>query len=215
MAIKKHKAPRIRIKDAWLLRQNASEYLNSYLGDGNPLRSDDEYADIVKAYKTAWQSHEKACLEGMRDVLELDFKKNIIDVYIAPWFGAFSEPLIIGVRQEPDQFIDTLTHELLHVLLTDNTSMPDLEDTKLLSEWEELFGEQQSFRALVHIPVHAVHKAIYLDVLKEPERLMRDIATCRNRNATDYLTAWDYVEQYGYKAIIEQLKNSYKTMKAN
>ena len=199
--------PTIRIKDAWLLREAASVPLNELWGDGEPLKTDDEYAAITKAYQQAWQPFETKILGGMTNILGLSFKQNTIDVYIAPWFNAFSDPLVIGVTLEPDVFVDILTHELIHRLLTDNTTVPD--DALLLIEWRQLFGEQNSFGMTVHIPVHAVHKAIYLDVLKAPERLERDVANNQKNNATDYLNAWNYVDEHGYQGIITKLQKSY------
>ena len=196
--------PTIRIKDAWLLREAASVPLNELWGDGEPLKTDDEYAAITKAYQQAWQPIETKILAGMTNILGLSFKQNIIDVYVAPWFNAFSDPLVIGVTLEPDLFVDILTHELIHRLLTDNTTVPD--EALLLTEWHQLFGEQNSFGMTVHIPVHAVHKAIYLDVLKAPERLERDVANNQKNNATDYLNAWNYVDEHGYQEIITKLQ---------
>lgn len=200
--------PVVRIKDAWLLRENVSVPLNELWGKGEALRSDEEYLDIVNAYVKAWQPIETEILQGLSDILGLKFSQNIIDVYIAPWFHAFSDPMVIGVIFKPDVFIDTLTHELVHRLLTDNTTIPY--HTNILEpEWKKLFGKNHSFTTLVHIPVHAVHKAIYLDVLKQPKRLRRDIKANSDHSATDYVAAWDYVEKHGYMEIIEKLKKSY------
>jgi hypothetical protein len=115
--------------------------------------------------------------------------------------------MVIGVMREPDQFIDTLTHELIHRLLTDNTSLPF--DTKYLSRWGKLFGKDHTFGTLVHIPVHAVHKAVYLDILNEPDRLERDVQENKSAKAEDYIAAWEYVEKHGYRAIIDKLKRDY------
>lgn len=203
--------PAIRIKDAWLLRENASKHLHELWGKDKKL-ADDEWMEVkVGAYKKAWQPYEQRILTGMTETLGLSFRQNIIDVYIAPWFRAFSDPMVIGIMQEPDIFVDTLTHELLHRLLTDNTTIPH--ETQLLPEWERLFGKKQSFIQLVHIPVHAVHKAIYLDVLKEPKRLKRDVANNKQYETTDYIGAWDYVEQHNYKEIIKELQKSYEKLK--
>lgn len=203
--------PEIRIKDAWLLRDNASKHLHELWGKDKKLADDDWMEWKVGEYKKAWQPVEHKILTAMTDLLGLDFFQNTVDVYIAPWFNAFSDPLVIGVMREPDQFIDTLTHELIHRLLTDNTSVPH--DTQLLGEWQKLFGKKHSFGATVHIPVHAVHKAIYLDVLKEPERLKRDIDENKQYEATDYVAAWEYVEKHDYRVIIEKLRESYVKLK--
>jgi hypothetical protein len=208
----KNPIPEIRIKDAWLLRENASRHLHELWGKDKTLADDDWMEKRVADYRKAWKPFEKQILTSMTDLLDLSFRQNIIDVHIAPWFNAFSDPMVIGVMKEPDQFVDILTHELLHRLLTDNTSIPH--ETMILVEWQKLFGKEHTFGTLVHIPVHAVHKAIYLDVLNAPERLERDIAGIKKYKATDYINAWDYVDKHGYLEIIEKLRASYKKLQA-
>ncbi len=208
---KQNSLPVIRIKDAWLLRENASQHLHELWASKGDVLADDKWMEKrVAEYQEAWQPIEKTILTGMTEILELSFRQNIIDVYIAPWFRAFSDPMVIGVMQEPDVFVDTLTHELIHRLLTDNTTVPH--ETMLLEEWQKLFGKKHTFGTVVHIPVHAVHKAIHVDLLKQPERLKRDIAANKKYEATDYIAAWDYVDKHDYKEIIKKLKKSYEEL---
>jgi hypothetical protein len=202
------KQPKIRIKNAWLLRENASQHLHKLWADGTPPTDDEWLEKRVDSYQKEWQKYEAKILDAMTELTGLSFSQNIIDVYIAPWFNAFSDPLVIGVMREPDQFIDTLTHELIHRLLTDNT-LVDM-DTDLFSRWQKLFGKNHSFGTLIHIPVHAIHKAIYLDYLKEPKRLKRDIKENIDNTAEDYIKAWNYVEAHGYVDIINSIKADYK-----
>ncbi len=208
---KKKILPEIRIKDAWLLRENASKHLHELWGKNKTLADDEWMEKRVADYKKAWNPLEHKILTAMTELLDLSFRQNIVDVYVAPWFNAFSDPMVIGVMKEPDEFIDILTHELIHRLLTDNTAVPH--ETMLLNEWQKLFGKKHSFGTVVHIPVHAVHKAIYLDTLKQPERLKRDIDNNKIYDATDYINAWDYVDKHDYTEIIEQLRESYKELK--
>ena len=208
-AMSNRELPIIRIKDAWLLRENVSKHLHElWAKKGDKLVDDNWMEKRVAEYNKTWKPYEKSILTGLCDTLDLTYRQNIIDVYIAPWFHAFSDPLVIGVMQEPDVFIDFLTHELIHRLLTDNTTIP-YQTNILQPSWEKLFGKNNTFTTIVHIPVHAVHKAIYLDVLKEPKRLKRDIKTNTDYDATDYMAAWDYVEKHGYEEIIKKLKKSY------
>jgi hypothetical protein len=202
--------PEIRINDAWLLRQQASVHLNELWNNGKPLESDEYYFNIVKKYRKAWGPEEQKILTAMCDITELTFYQNVIDVYIAPWFNAFSSPLVIGVTKKPEQFVDTLTHELLHRLFTDNIIITP--KTELLKEWQKLFGEEHTFTTVVHIPVHAVHKAIYLDVLNSPKRLKADIEEVHTLKLDDYIKAWDYVDRHGHQKIINQLKESSKKL---
>lgn len=208
--------PEIRIKDAYLLRANASKHLHElWAKDGDTLADDKAMDKIVAAYKKAWQPKEKQIIQGMCDLYDIEFCQNIINVYIAPWFNAFSEPLVIGVRIKPDEFIDILTHELLHRLFTDNTSLPKVNNV-LIKEWQKLFDKSLDFKTLVHVPVHAGLKAIYLDVLHEPKRLERDIAWSNKyvkKYGNAYKAAWDYVEEHDYKIINQKLKKSYADFK--
>ena len=203
--------PLIRIKNAQLLYENASKHLHELWGKNETLADNDWIEGKVGEYNKAWQPYEQKILVGMTETLGLSFRQNIIDVYIAPWFRAFSDPLVIGVTKEPDIFVDILTHELLHRLLTDNTAIRY--ETDLLTEWRKLFGKNHNFKTLVHIPVHAVHKAIYLDILKEPKRLERDIANNKKHGAKAYVAAWEYVEECGYESIVKQLRQSYEVLR--
>lgn len=203
--------PEIRIKNAYLLRQNVSVHLHKLWGKGGSELADDKRVDeIVELYRKAWVPYEKKIIHGMCDLLELEFRQNIIDVNIAPWFTAFSDPMVIGVIYEPDRFVDVLTHELIHRLLTDN--IQTLYDTEYAAEWKKLYGER-SKNELVHIPVHAVLQTVFDDILGEPERTKRDRELCKQW--PDYDAAWTYVETNGYKEIIKRLKANYKDITAS
>lgn len=208
------KYPEIRIINAWLLREKVSVPLHELWAKKGDKLADNEWMEWkVGEYKKAWEPYEHKIIQAMYDITGLEFRQSVIDVYIAPWFSAISNPMVIGVIYGPDVFVDTLTHELLHRLLTDNTLISY--ETDLLPEWKKLFGKQHSFVTTVHIPVHAVHKAICLDILKAPERIQRDIKMCKDHNSINYVKSWDYVNKHDYKEIIEKLKNNYAKLKLN
>lgn len=202
------KYPEIRIKYGYLLSDNTSQYLNELWGDGTPLRSPEEYEEIVETYQKVWQPYEAKILKGMCDTLGLSFRQDIIDVYIAPWMNAYSDPMVIGVTFTPERFIEVFTHELIHRLLTDNNQ--SRYDTDYVKEWQKLFSKEHDWNVLVHIPVHATLQAVFDDVLGEPERTNHDKKLCEQWPAYD--AAWGYVEKAGHKKIIKQLKESYKTL---
>lgn len=198
--------PQIRIKNAWLIREQVSTHLHKLWGsEDKPMANDKQMDEIVQAYRDAWEPYEQKILAAMCEELGLSFRQNIIDVYIAPWFHAFSDPMIIGVIHKPDRFVEILTHELLHRLLTDNNESPD--DTKYRQYWAKLFGNDHTSRALVHIPVHATLQAIFDDHLHEPQRTVNDRERCKEWPAYD--AAWKYVEQEGYREIIGKLRQQY------
>lgn len=205
--------PQIRINHSYLLNWGVSPLLAKAYGQKYKEISDDLHLKWVKQYRAAWQPLEQKLLEGMCQALGVAFFKPVIDVSLADYFIPQSDPIVLNYRDDADVFVDTLTHELIHVLLTDNdrVSIKDNDPkTNLLPEWEELFGKHD-FPTLAHIPVHAVHKYIYLDILKAPARFERDVAACAEwENAQAYVDSWAYVNQHDYTKIIADLRTIYK-----
>lgn len=194
--------PEVRIKYAWLLAGAASEVMNEKYGDGTPLRSYDEYEEIAKKYEEWWRPHNDKILHGLCDTLDLEFRQNVIDVNVAPWFNPISDPMVIGPAfKSEDALVNTITHELIHRLLTDNTSVPY--DHDFLADWKKLFGESHDWNTLVHIPVHAVMKKLYLDVIDRPDLLAFDIEDVKDN--PPYAAAWSYVENGDYASIVDSL----------
>lgn len=207
------KHPEIRISYSWLLAGGPSQVLGKEHGKQREW-SDDDYEKWASAYRGEWAKYEKDILQGIQKTFGLEFYLPVIDAALAPWFVAQSDPLIMNFRNEPDQFVDSLAHELLHVLLTDNTTYSiksSAQEIDLRQRWQALFGERD-FRELVHIPVHAGLKYVFLDVLKDPSRLERDIKDCEHN--PPYKAAWDYVQKNNYQDIITHIRDDFKNIKA-
>jgi len=194
--------PEIRIQYAWLLTQNTWQPMMDYYDKGGKLREYDEYEAIATQYREWWQPYEKQILTAMSEILGLEFKQNVIDVYVAPFFYAFSEPLVLGVLFDTqEKLVLNLTHELTHRLLLDNTTH---DDSKTIEEWTKLFGEHE-FETLVHIPVHAVLHKLFIDIVKKPEMLEEEV-----RETKAYKDSWEYVEKNGYEKIVAKLHKQYQ-----
>lgn len=205
----KRKLPEIRIVQSGLLRNV------KVLGISNKsYLSPDEQEEKIAAYQKAWRTKHHVIVTAMQELLGLTFYKNIIDVAVAPWQDdvGISCPLIVDCTSTPDEFIDTLTHELFHNLFTDNDVINWGDGGKDRLRWDELFGTKYNWTVIVHIAVHACLKYIYLDVLKEPSRLTRDIK--KSDKYPNYKQAWDYVEQNDYKETIKQIKQSYELIRS-
>jgi len=205
--------PEIRIQSSMLLFNSISE--NEKKAWTSDISQEVITFPEIEAYtielQEAWEKHGREILEAMVNLYGVEFRKNIIDVYVAPWNKSISNPLILNPSRLPEIHIETVIHELLHVLFTDNTSfsMHDKnQETKLIDEWRSMFGSDLEWKTLVHIPVHGGLKAIFLDTLNAPERLERDIL--RHQNNPDYKKAWEYVEENDYNVINKQLKDLYK-----
>lgn len=204
------KNPEIRIFFSWLMYGNISKPLDKLWNDTDkPLESEETCEEWVQNYREEWAKYNDTILDALQEVTGLSFYKPVIDVACAPWLRASSDPVTMGFKNYPDQFVDVLAHELSHVLLTDNTvySIQSSEKEVLLTDrWQKLFGKHD-FNALVHIPVHALSKYLYLDILKDPSRLERDIDDVKGFKP--YATAWEYVNSHDYKEIIAQIKEDY------
>jgi len=200
--------PKVRIKYAWLLAGEASVVMNEKYGDGTPLMTYEHFDAIAKKYEAWWRPHNDKILHGICDILGLQFRQNIIDINVAPWFNPISDPMVIGPAfQSEDALVNTIAHELIHRLLTDNTSVPY--DHDLLADWRKLFGDKHDWNTLVHIPVHAVMKKLYLDVINRPDLLALDIEVTKNN--PPYAAAWAYVQKGDCIDIIKSLSVSKKT----
>lgn len=208
--------PEVRIYYSYLL----AGYESKILAEKFDLKMDTEEQYIAWAgnYRNEWAKYESKIVPGLQKALGVKFYMKVIDVNCAPFFRPKSDPLIMNFKNFPDKFVDELTHELCHVLLTDNDkvqihSADEAKRADLIKIWIELFGEH-SIDLLVHIPVQAMMKHIYLDVLKEPSRLERDKEDSKSYGHTAYTGSWNYVEKHGYKEIIAKLKKSYEEMPA-
>lgn len=200
--------PEIRFRDSFLLINTIyKDIVPAYMP---PIAKTDERDKLSREsinkklleYEKAWRPYETKLIEGMCKLLNLEFHQNVIDIYGAPFYTSFSFPLFIATKYEPDRAIEVIVHELLHVLLYDNTSRK-LDLRAQGEEWHKLFPDIDDEIARIHIPVHATLQALFDDVLHEPERTARDKAMCSKY--APYRLAWEYVEKVGYKKIIDRI----------
>lgn len=198
--------PEVRILYSPLLHDALLKHAGEDILGGLPDK--DETIAQVNAYEKAWNTLGPKVLNGLIETVGFGFKQSTIDVYPIPGARAFSEPLVIGTHHDPDMTVDVITHELIHRLMVDNTKV----EFQTCPFWGDIFGNDLPRVARIHIVVHAIHKAIYLDYLREPTRLERDLQNCIKYNAVDYLTAWDYVDEHGYKNIIKKVRDAYNDL---
>ncbi len=201
--------PEIRIAYARLLKETISAHLADYWGIADKIVGDEEYESRADRYRQWWEPYEKIIVEGICEMLDLDFRQNIIDVHVVPWRGAISNPMVLRSNIESqDALIMVLTHELIHRLLADNTSRPRMSGNDFYA-WKDLYGERP-LKELIHVPVHALLKAVYLDILGKPELLDKDIKNADSIDDETYKAAWNYVEQNDYIDIVNKIKKYYE-----
>lgn len=192
--------PIIRIKNGWLIQGMIDDYLSQIPDIRHIAPSPEEFKEKVEERQALWGASGDMILNGMKKLTGLDFNEKIIDVYIVHGFHrAFSDPLVVSVKYSSVEFVDVLTHEIIHRLLTDNTDHIDV------SAWiRNKFKDVDNTQAINHIFVHAVHEAIYRDVLYDPHRFEADVINCQK--FPGYKLAWEVVSKFGYKNIISDFK---------
>ena len=73
----------------------------------------------IKAHKEEWAKYN--IVKDISNCLGLSFKRDVIDVFIVSGISrASSHPIIIKSGFTPKEFVATLAHELIHVILTNN-----------------------------------------------------------------------------------------------
>lgn len=177
--------------------------LKHYRGPEAKLESFEFYEQRIQDYKNAWQPKEERILSGLIEVLDVNFYLPVIDATIAPMVAPFSTPLTLSFKSEPDQFIDILTHELIHILISDNK-----EKISFYHSVQHNWPDEES-KVIAHIMVHALMEYVFRDLLNEVSRIERDIVNCSSN--PPYAKAWKIVEESGYKSIIELMLHDKKS----
>lgn len=202
----KTQLPEIRMRYAWHI-DNAFDAFLAKVPESEKedyvIENRKEVEEKITLFESVWKKVEEKILFAMCDILELSFYPKIVDVYVSGTFKkAFSTPLVISSKYTPELFVDVLTHELLHVLLTDNNKKVDVRKA-----WNEMFPESIDRTSRNHVLVHAVHKEIYLNTMNAPEKLAFDIEKCKKFKG--YEDAWNIVEKRGHMEIINEFKKYY------
>lgn len=182
--------PEIIIKYGKLIDPIFAHYAKERYPDWEPPEPE-AVKEKVQIFKEEWGRAGESVLEGLSDATRLHFKTNRIPVYIVSGTPRdTSDPIVIRSRYEPWQFVDVLTHELIHRLLSENkVPLPDLEDDDSVKR---------------HVLVHAIHMYVYREVLKDESRMEANLERSRSHTDDSYVRSWDIVLGQGYKEIIEK-----------
>ncbi len=81
----------------------------------------EEVLEKVEEYKNEWEKYGPKILNALCEVTSLSFNREVIDVYIVSGNPRqFSNPVVIKSGFSPSEFVDVLTHELIHRLFVLN-----------------------------------------------------------------------------------------------
>ena len=155
----------------------------------------------IKQYEREWRKYEKKILTGICTATGLGFSVDRVYAHIVSGNPRqISHPLVIKSGFIPSEFVNVLTHELIHQIFVFNNSDKNIYKQKYIN------GEIMTVKR--HVIVHAIMKYIFLDILNEPARLKTSIESAEKHSSDDYIRAWAIVETIGYKKIINDLKNN-------
>jgi len=151
-------------------------------------------------YKKLWQKDGEAILKALIKVSGLRFSRNQIEVHVVSVNPrSFSSPIVMKSRYDDVDFINTITHELIHCLFSDN-----FDRVNAYLPWDQNIKKRDT--ANDHVFLHAILKYIYLDVLKSPKHLKKNLAISKKPSNEGYIQAWNIVTSGSYMEIIEEFR---------
>ena len=160
--------------------------------------------NYIRKMRSSWDREGKEILEELTSITGLTWNSKSIDCYVVGRCIPFSDPLTLPVYdRSPDDFVDTLIHELIHQCFTE-----DGNSKRLKKVWDYIDRKYkgESHLTRTHIPLHAVHSHIYLKFFDE-KRLERDIRCIDSR---DYQKSWEIVRTEGYQNILREFTKRMK-----
>ncbi len=149
-----------------------------------------------------WRKHEKSILTEIARAVNLKWQEKTIYVYISYGVGCFSDPLTLSMENDTQFLFHTLTHELIHRILSENENVPITWDNwiKLMRKYRT-----ESFTTRIHVPIHAAHNQIYLKLFGKAA-LSKEIEYMRKHDP-EYFRSWEIVQRDGYKNILATLND--------
>lgn len=164
--------------------------------------SPDEIKNYIVKVEHEWRKKENSIYKEISKITELKWNEKLIKCYVIGFGTSFADPLTVRVHKNKNDFIDMLTHELIHQIFLQNSYKTNRWWKRTREKWNK-----ETFSAKSHILVHAVHKHVYLKIFNK-NRLSKDIKKAQRTKAIDYKRAWEIVRNEGYQSILEEFKKS-------
>ncbi|MDD5416436.1 MAG: hypothetical protein PHU12_00490 [Candidatus Aenigmarchaeota archaeon] len=193
--------PKIIFRYSWIYNQRCKDGTFGNTKEFGKYPTDKQIIIFKNKIETIWRKKEKVILKKISNISGLKWREKYIQCYIVGRVAPLSDPLTICIyTKHPDYFIDVLTHELIHQIFVQNHK-------NLKNVWKYFFYgkyKKESHTTCVHIPLHAIHTAIYKELFNEI-CLNRDIRICQDFK--DYKKSWQIVKKEGYQNIIKEFRN--------
>lgn len=167
---------------------------------GKPYPKPKHTISYIRQINPTWRRQEKKITKEIAKVTGFGWKRSKITCYVVGGCRPFSDPLTLRPYKNPNDFVDLLTHELIHEIFSQNKNSKRY---RRAERYVERKYKNESERTRDHILLHAVHAQIYIDLFGE-ERMKRDMALVKSFK--DYRRSWGIVTRDGYKNLINKMK---------
>ena len=192
---------KIRFRYSWIYdeKHRSSPLIQERLrSQGKKYPSTKKVSNYIKTIEQLWRKEERKILSEISKISGLIWKEKEIICYVVGHAGCFSDPLTMKLFENKTDFIDTLTHELIHQIQTQNQ--------KINKKWKEYVQKKYKDESIMtqnHIALHAIHYKLYLKLFSK-NRLKRDMNFSKKVKAEDYIRSWQIVEEKGAENIIKK-----------
>jgi len=194
--------PKIEFVYSWIYNEKyrTSENIQIMLKKENKkYPSSSKITGYISKVEKIWRKKEKKILAKIAKIIGFKWKEEKIKCYVIGFGISFSNPLTVRLFSNTNDFIDTLTHEMIHQIQSQNSNK--------YQKWRRYVDKAYKKETEVtkrHIFLHAVHKMVYLDLF-DKKRLERNIK--KDDIKPDYKRSWEIVNKEGYENIINKFKS--------
>lgn len=157
---------------------------------------EDIFAEKIQEIEGGWAKDGEEILQEIAEATKLQWQEKEIVCYIIAGSVNFSDPVTLTLKSD----IDTLTHELIHRIFTENWGQIKEGWMKFMARYR---GEPQMTKA--HIPVYAVQVAV-LEKLFDKERLEKVRKRVRDPH---YIRAWEILDRDGHTETLKNLTENF------
>lgn len=176
-------------------------FRRSWLYDGALLRkrgykmpTDKTLDTHLRRLSREWIRHGSKILKEIAKTTKLKWHEKEIVCYITAGVFPYSDPLTLNLYSD----IDTLTHELIHRILSEPEN-----ERRIQKNWRMLMKKyrQELPKTRTHVVVHAIHGAILKSLFgeKRSEKVKKRVVSLQ------YIRSWVIVDADGYENIIKGL----------
>ena len=196
--------PKINFRYSWIYDERFKPlWKKKHIKKWGKYPSYKEIKTYIKKIKPIWKKQENKVLKELSELTNLEWKEKEIKCYITGRAFPFSDPLTMRIYKNKNFFIDCLIHELIHVLFIQNTKETNPYFAYIITKKYK----NEKFNTRIHIPVHAIHKYIFLKFFTE-KRLKTEIDFCKY--SPEYKRSWEIVNSEGYENIIKEFRKRIK-----